>query len=320
MSDVLDVRYPLLPPGLAAIAREAPPGEPVSRETIAAVRARAAAGAAGRPRPWVHTVVDRTIPGPAGRIPVRIYKPGPQSGFPVLVYAHGGGWAMCDLETHDALCREIANRAGTVVVAVDYRLAPEHPYPAPLEDYYAAATWVVENATQVGGDSRRVAVGGDSAGGNLAAAACLMARDRGGPRFALQWLAYPGLDGASERDSWTRHAEAPLLSVANARTMWRMYAGDADLREPYISPLHAATFENLPPALIAAPAYDHGHDDAVAYAQALEGAGVRVEFRSFEGMCHGFLSYFDHVPACATALDYCCGLVREMFSVAPRSS
>ncbi|NUU23360.1 MAG: alpha/beta hydrolase [Streptomycetaceae bacterium] len=317
MSDVLDARYPLLPPDLAAIMRTVPTAEPVSRETIPAVRARAVARMTVQPQPWVHTVVDRTVPGPAGRIPVRIYKPGPRRGFPVLVYAHGGGWAMCDLETHDALCREIANRAGIVVVAVDYRLAPEDPFPAAVEDFYAAATWVVENAAQVGGTAERVAVGGDSAGGNLAAAACLMARDRGGPSFALQWLAYPALDGVSERDSWTRYAEGPLLSVANARTMWRMYAAGTDLREPYLSPLHAATFVNLPPALILAPQYDHGHDDAAAYAQALEGAGVRVTFSSCDGMPHGFLSYFRHVQECSTALDGCCGFLADALQGTP---
>ncbi|MGW0664125.1 alpha/beta hydrolase [Streptodolium elevatio] len=289
----------------------------VTAETLATTRARAVAGMTGQPRPAVHTIVDRAIPGPVGPVPIRVYKPGPGAGFPVLVFAHGGGWVMCDLETHDALCREIANRAGVVVVAVDYRLAPEHPFPAPLEDFYAAATWVVENARQVGGDPNRVAVGGDSAGGNLAAAVCLLARDRGGPRFSMQWMAYPGLDGVSERESWTTFAEGPLLSVSNARAMWRMYADGTDLREPYISPLHAETLEGLPPALIVAPGYDHGHDDAVAYAKALEAAGVPVTFHSFEGLCHGFLSYYAQVSACSAALDYCCDVVRTALT-APR--
>jgi acetyl esterase len=179
LSVASDHRYPLLPPELAAIMQATPASGPVTADTVREIRARVTAGTAGHPRPAIHTIVDRAIPGPGGPIPIRVYKPGPQSGFPILVFAHGGGWVMCDLETHDALCREIANRAGAVVVAVDYRLAPENPLPAPLEDFYAAATWVVDNARQVGGDPHRVAVGGDRAGGNLAAAACLLARDRG---------------------------------------------------------------------------------------------------------------------------------------------
>jgi acetyl esterase len=126
----------------------------------------------------------------------------------------------------------------------------------------------------------------------------------------MQRMAYPGLDGASDRESWKRFAEGPLLSVASARAMWKLYANGADLREPYLSPLHAETLEGLPPALIAVPGYDHGHDDAVAYAKPLEAAGVPVHFHAFDGLCHGFLSYFAQVSACSAALDYCCELVR----------
>jgi acetyl esterase len=301
-----------LVPELAEILDAAPPSAPLTSDSLPATREHVRVRMAGlAPRRQVYALIDRTVPGPAGPIPIRAYKPRRATGLPVLVYAHGGGWVMGDLETHDALCREIALRADMVVVAVEYRLAPEHPFPAPLDDFYAAAQWVVRNASQVGGDGRRVAVGGDSAGGNLVAAACLLARDRGEPQFALQWLAYPGLDGVSERRSWTTYADGPMMTVANAREMWRMHAGAADLRHPYLSPLHAPDLTGLPTALVATPQHDHGHDDAAEYARRLRSHGVPVEFASFDGLCHGFLSLHAQVPACLEALDDCCAYIRS---------
>ncbi|MCF2531127.1 alpha/beta hydrolase [Yinghuangia soli] len=303
---------PWLIPELAALVAAAPPSWPLTPDSLPETRRRVHRQMvrAAAPRP-VYAVIDRNLPGPAGPIPIRAYKPRRENGLPVLVYAHGGGWVMGGLETHDALCREVAERAGVVVVSVDYRLAPESPFPGPLEDFYAAAQWVAGNATQVGGDSARVAVGGDSAGGNLAGAACLLARDRGERQFAFQWLAYPGLDGASERSSWSTYADGPVVSAANARVMWKMYAGAVDLRHPHLSPLHAADLSGLPPALIVTPQHDHGHDDAAAYAQRLHDSGVRVTFASFDGMCHGFLSFHGQVSGCLDALDECCGHIRK---------
>lgn len=304
-----------LVPELAAIVDAAPRSQRLSEVTLAETRRRVDfVMSESQFRRPVHTLVDRNIAGPRGPIPIRVYKPGPMSGLPVLVYAHGGGWVMCGLETHDALCREIAVRAGVVVVSVDYRLAPEHPFPAPLEDFVAAARWVVGNASQVGGDPDRVAVGGDSAGGNLAAAACLVARDSGGPRLAAQWLAYPGLDGASQRRSWAEYANGPLLTVENARTMWRMYAAGTDLRHPYLSPLHAMSSAGLPPTILITPQHDHGHDDAAAYAQQLREHGVAVQFESCEGLCHGFLSLIARVPAASEVLDRACAALRAILS------
>lgn len=303
---------PRLVPELAAVVAAAPPSVPLTQASLAATRERVHVHmSAMAPPRGIHSLTDRTIPGPAGPIPVRVYRPRTTPGLPVLVYAHGGGWVMGDLDTHDALCREISLRADVVVAAVDYRLAPEHPFPAPLEDFYAAAQWVVGHAAQLGADPGRVAVGGDSAGGNLAAAACLLARDRGEPQFALQWLSYPALDGASERRSWEVYADGPMLTVDNARTMWRMYAGNTDLRDPYLSPLHAGSLAGLPPALVATPQHDHGHDDAAAFAQRLQDSGVPVEFASIEGLCHGFLSLFAQVPAAMDALDVCCDFLRS---------
>src|SRR2546428_3287806 len=156
----------------------------------------------------VARVENRTVPGPRGEIPVRIYTPEGRTPFPVLVYFHGGGWVIGSLETHDGLCRHLANAVRCVVVSVDYRLAPEHPYPAAAEDSYAATRWVAANAGAIGGDPERIAVGGDSAGGNLAAVVAIMARDRGGPRLAFQLLVYPVTDDPSaEHPSYRENAE-----------------------------------------------------------------------------------------------------------------
>ncbi|MCF2533584.1 alpha/beta hydrolase [Yinghuangia soli] len=297
-------------PELAAIMAAIPPLPVISRETVAAVRERVTAAAARQPRPDVHAVEDRTAPGPAGDVPVRIYRPLDASGLPVLVFAHGGGWSICGIETHDGLCREIANRSGCVVVSVEYRLAPEHVFPAAAEDFYAAAAWVAENARDFGGDPGRVAVGGDSAGANLAAVAALMGRDRGGPRFAFQLLAYPGLDALSERPSTVENGSAPMLDRETSQSMWRAYAGDADLRNPYLSPLHADDLTGLPPGIVVTAQYDMGRDDAHAYAEAVGKAGGAVEVLEVQGAVHGFLSYYAQVPAASAALDHALSALR----------
>ncbi|GCD95944.1 alpha/beta hydrolase [Embleya hyalina] len=302
--------YPLLPPELAALMVDVPTMPPVTADSVRAIREHARVAAARQPRSAVHRVEDRTLPGPDGRVPVRVYTPSPATPLPVLVFGHGGGWCVCDLDTHDALCREIAVRAEVLVVSVDYRLAPENPYPAGPADFYAAASWVAGHAAEIGGDPTRVAVGGDSAGANLATVACLAARDRGGPTFRCQLLAYPGLDAVSERAGWTEMAHAPMVGAETARSMWAAYAAGHDPRDPYLSPLHASDLSGLPPAIVVAPGYDHGRDDFAAYAVALTKAGVAVDFRPYPGMLHGFLSYFAAVPACSRALDEVCAALR----------
>jgi len=306
--------FPLLPPELAAIMAHVPTMPPVTPENVKAIRARAREAGASQPRSDVHRVEDRTVPGPAGPVPVRVYTPSPAAPLPVLVFGHGGGWSMCDIETHDALCREIAKRAEVLVVSVDYRLAPENPFPAGLDDYHAVAVWVAENATELGGDPDRVAVGGDSAGANLATVTCLRIRDQGGPAFRYQMLAYPGLDAVSERPSWTHMAHTPMLTSETGKSMWAAYTAGHDPRDPYISPLHATDLSGLPPVLLLAPGYDHGRDDFAAYAEALVNAGVEVDHRPYPGMLHGFLSYFATVPACSQALDEVCATLRKSLS------
>ncbi|MDI2129411.1 alpha/beta hydrolase [Yinghuangia seranimata] len=300
----------VLVPELAAIMAAVPPLPVITEDSVAAIRQRVVEAAGRQPRPDLHAVADRLVPGPAGDIPVRVYRPVDADDLPVLVFAHGGGWAICGIETHDGLCREIANRSGCLVVSVEYRLAPEHVFPAAAEDFYAAARWVAEHAREIGGDPDRVAVGGDSAGANLAAVAGLMARDRGGPRFAFQLLAYPGLDAVSERPSATENADAPMLNRASSQSMWRAYAGGADLRDPYLSPLHADDLAGLPPGLIVTAQYDMGRDDAHAYAASVGKAGGAVEVLEVQGAVHGFLSYYAQVPAASGALDHACAALR----------
>jgi len=305
----------VLVPELAAIMALVPPLPAVDPASVAGIRARVSAASARQERPPIHAVSDRTVPGPAGPIPVRVYTPvASEEPLPLLVFAHGGGWVMCDLETHDALCREIANRVGCVVVAVDYRLAPEHPFPAALDDFHAAATWVAGHAGEIGGDPDRVAVGGDSAGGNLAAACALLARDTGGARFVFQFLAYPALDALSERASTTDFGDAPMLDRETSESMWRAYAGDRDRGHPHMSPLRAASLADLPPGLIVTAQYDMGRDDALAYGAAAVAAGSRVEVLVVEGTVHGFLSYHRQVPAANSALEYACTALRDAFS------
>lgn len=299
-----------LVPELAAIMAVIPPLPVVTPESVDAIRKRTVAGSALQPRPNVHRVADRTIPGPAGELPIRVYYPTADDSLPALVFAHGGGWSLCSIDTHDGLCREIANRSGCAVVSVEYRLAPEHVFPAAAEDFYAAAAWVVANAADLGIDAARVALGGDSAGGNLATVAGFMARDRGGPRFAFQMLAYPGLDAVSERPSTVANADAPMVNRAASQSMWRTYAGSTDLRHPYISPMHADDVTELPPALIVCPQYDLNRDDIHAYADKVNAAGGAVEVLEVAGTSHGFLSYYAKVPAASDALDYACAALR----------
>lgn len=299
-----------LVPELDRIMAVIPPLPEVTPESVGRVRARVTEAAAHQPRPDVHAVADRTVPGPAGAIPVRVYRPNAGEALPVLVFAHGGGWSICNIETHDGLCREIANRSGCIVVSVEYRLAPEDPFPAAAEDFYAAAAWVAEHAAEIGGDPDRVAVGGDSAGGNLAAVASLMSRDRGGPSFAFQLLAYPALDAVSRRPSATDNGDAPMLNRKSSQSMWQAYAAGADLRDPYLSPLHADDLAGLPPGLVVTAQWDMGVDDARAYTAAVTEAGGDMELLVVEGTVHGFLSYYSQVPACSDALDHACNALR----------
>ena len=240
------------------------------------------------------SVEDRLIPGDGSDIPVRIYRPvtGNEDLLPVLVFYHGGGWVICDLDTHDDACRSLADEGQCMVVSVDYRLAPEHKYPAAVDDAWAALLWVAENGTQIGADSERIAVGGDSAGGNLAAVTSLMARNQGGPKIALQLLIYPVVDIANlNRPSHQLFAENYGLTFA-AMTWFRDHylSPGQDPADPHISPLCAPDLSGLPPAMVITAEADVLRDEGEAYADALHSAGVHVEQKRYPGMIHGFFS------------------------------
>ncbi len=247
----------------------------------------------GRP-PKVGRLDDLTIPGPAGPLRARLTAPESASAsaepVPGLVYFHGGGWVAGSIATHDHLCRAITNASGLAVVSVDYRLAPEHPFPAAVDDAEAATAWVAANATSLGIDPARLAVGGDSAGGNLAAVVARRARDRGGPPLAFQLLLYPATDADLNSSSYLENAEGYFLTRAAMAWYWDHYIPDPARRlEPDASPLRADDLSGLPPALVITAGYDPLRDEAESYARRLAQAGVAVRHSPYPGMIHGFL-------------------------------
>ncbi len=262
----------------------------------------------------VAQVEDRSLPGPAGEIPVRVYRPARPGLLPALVYFHGGGWVICSLDTHDNVCRALANRVGCVVVSVDYRLAPEHRYPAGRDDCYAAARWVAERGAALGVDAARVAVGGDSAGGNLAAVVALMARDRGGPRLAAQLLVYPITNDDFDTPSYVDYAEGHLLTRKAMRWFFGHYLDDpARSREPWVCPLRAERLDGLPPAHVVTAEFDPLRDEGEAYAQRLRRAGVPTTLVRYDGMFHGFFSMFEPLDKGRAALAAAAGALRRAF-------
>lgn len=257
-----------------------------------------------REPPELAKVEDRIISGPDGtELPIRIYTPIGTGPFGVCLYFHGGGWVLNSIETHDALVRRLAAESGCVFINVEYRLAPEHKYPAAIEDAYAAVMWVHEHATEIGCDPNRIAVSGDSAGGNLAAVVCLMSRDRGGPPIAYQVLIYPITDCDFDRESYVKNGNGYFLTLEEMRWFWNHYLASAEqMSEPYASPLLAASLENLPPALVLTAEYDPLCDEGKDYAQALEAAGNRVTFRQYDGMIHAFMRRFQQFDTAHDAI------------------
>lgn len=250
---------------------------------------------------------DLACPGPRGDIRLRLYRPTPAPApQPALVYLHGGGWTIGDLDSHDHVCRALAEAAVMPVVAVDYRLAPEHPFPAGLEDAVAAFGWIAAHAASLGLDPARLAVAGDSAGGNLAAVLCLAARDSGGPMPRCQILIYPSTDaGAAAQDFASRVANAgvPPLTQDALDFFDGKYLRDRVLASDWrASPLRAASHAGLPPTLVVTAEYDVLRDEGLAYARKLEAAGVPVETRDYAGQIHGFLELGGLIPGAARAV------------------
>lgn len=265
---------------------------PLMSLSPAAAREQAASlrGKPLRPHP-VQRVENRMIPGPAGSLPIRVYTPETHENTPILVYYHGGGWVLGSLDAVDYTCRLFASGAGCPVVSVDYRLAPEAKFPAAVEDAYAAVCWVAENVQEFANETPGIAVGGDSAGGNLAAAVALMARDRGYPKLTYQLLIYPVTCYDFNTESYQLfNREDYGLNQAEMRWFWQHYLeSETDGKNSYASPLLAEDLTGLPPALIVSAEYDVLRDEAEAYAAKLQAAGVSVQLKRYEGMIHSFV-------------------------------
>lgn len=240
----------------------------------------------------VSKIVDQKISGRHGDIPLRLYYSSEQKSLPLIVFFHGGGWVYGNLDTHDRSCRRVARDTGGIVLAVGYRLAPFYKYPTAVDDCYDALSWAVQNATTLSADPRKIIVMGDSAGGNLATAVCLMARDRGHRLATQQILIYPVVSGKLDLPSTDANADAPVLTKSRMQYFVDCYARDeADISEPYFSPLLAENLSNLPPALIIAGEYDILHDQAQMYAERLQEAGIPVKLLDYPKTIHGFISF-----------------------------
>jgi acetyl esterase len=285
--------------------------------SVDAVEVRESLRASRKPRKHVSVagVEDRTIPGHQGlgEIPVRIYHPlQPEvSGVPLVVYLHGGGFVLCDLDSHDACCRRLANGIGGIVVSVDYRLAPEHRFPAAVDDAWAATEWVVEHGGELGGDTSRLVIAGDSAGGNLAAVVCMIARDRGGPPIAFQVLIYPVVDQRRKASASHDRAAPGVLTMAHMRWFTEQYLGpDGDRLNVFASPI-LANLAGLPPAHVVTGDLDPLCDENEEFAARLQAAGVPATVQRYPGMFHGFFNLPDDIPLAEQANADVCAVVRE---------
>jgi acetyl esterase len=246
------------------------------------------------PTQEVAQAADQSIPGPGGMIPIRLYRPlGSRlhDKLPALVYFHGGGWVLGDLDTHDALCRALSNQARCAVINVDYRLAPEHKFPAAVEDAWVATRYVAEHAAELGVDPKRIAVGGDSAGGNLATVVALTFRDLGHPQLRFQLMIYPATDFAMDTPSHAEFAQGYMLTREKMTYFCNSYLrGAADAGDWRASPLKAQDLSGLPPALVITASHDPLRDEGKAYADRLTAAGVSARYQCYDGMMHGFFA------------------------------
>jgi acetyl esterase len=277
-----------------------------------------------RPRaagPDVARVEDRLIPGPGVDIPVRIYTPTGAGPFPILVWFHGGGWVVGDLETADPTARHLSVGAKCLVISVDYRLAPETKFPGAADDSYAATVWAAQHATRLNGDASKIAVGGDSAGSNLAAAVALMARDRGGLSLAFQLLVYPVTARDFDRSSYRQNAEGYGLTLDAMRWYWDHYLQHPeDASNPYAAPLVAENLKGLPPALVITAECDPLRDEGEAFAKRLQAAGVPTTYSLYDGMIHGFFGMTAVLDQGKQAMAEACAALQQAFAAKPQAA
>ena len=298
-------------------------GKPLPEQTPAEFRAQVRAGSIEMAvaSEVMDDVQDRRIPGPGGPIPVRIYTPRPVASgesLPIVVHYHGAGFVAGDLDTHDGIARYYAKHADAIVIAVDYRLAPEHPFPAAVDDAYAAALWASEHAHEIHGDATRVAVTGDSAGGNLAAVVSQLARDRGTPRVAYQALLYPVVDWSDAAyPSVARFGTGDyFMSSADMGWFKQQYLRDPQQeRDPRASPIANPNLRDLPPALVVTAGHDPLHDEGKMYADRLREAGVPVEYRCFDQTVHAFVSFAKALPVGVEALAFIASRMRAALHI-----
>ncbi|MFO1401410.1 MAG: alpha/beta hydrolase [Steroidobacteraceae bacterium] len=274
------------------------------------------------PKVAVHAIEDRCIPGPGGEIPIRIYRP--RAGddgerLPAVVFFHGGGFYLGGLDTHDHVCRALCRGSGAVVIAVDYRLAPEHKFPAAVEDCYAAVAWVAREAPALGVDAARVAVAGDSAGGTLVVTTCLLARERGAPKIACQVCVYPALTMTDGEEFPARRQFGTgeyFVTLADFAFFRELYLGDPQhgARDPLVSPIYASSYAGLPPALVIAAGYDPCVDENRRYAERLRGDGVPVRYVCFEQTIHPFFLFDGIIDAGREAQQLVADTLRGFFA------
>ncbi len=272
--------------------------------------------ALGGRRVPVGDIEDRAIAGPGGELKLRIYTPKGKGPFPLVVFFHGSGFVICSLDTHDTLCRHLCAGASAVVVSVDYRLAPEHKFPAAPDDCLAATRWAGAHAAELNADPARIALAGDSAGGNLAAVTALRVRDEGGPALCAQLLIYPVTDADTNNASYRQNAEGYGLTREGMIWFWNHYLGHPrDGASPHASPLRARDLSGLPPAFVQTAEYDPLRDEGEQYASRLIAAGVPTRLVRYDGMNHGFFFWYDRIDTTRMAVKEACHWLRARFAI-----
>lgn len=307
-----------LDPQLEAMFAGQPEWPPVRNFPVDALREAVRSSSTRLPPPPVTlaSISDRAIPGPAGDIPVRIYAPEGSGPFPLIVYFHGGGFVVGDLDTQDMIARGLSGGAESIVVSVDYRLAPEHKFPAAFEDGWAAVQWAAAHAAELGGDAALMAVAGDSAGGVIASACALLAKQAGAPKLAavLNWYG-PGIHPIPEEGSAIEFANGPVLRMDDAHYFWEMFITDeSDYEDFRASPMKAASHDGLPATFIASAECDPIRDAVEAYGPVLEKSGVEVEVKRYPGMVHGFVSWLGFLPGAQAAMADACTFAKKQFA------